>query len=184
MSETENIISAPKQKVKRVAIGDFKVTDVEKKAVMEVLKSNRISEWKKVKEFERIFARYVGTKHCVAVSSGTAAIIVGLLALINDTRFSRVKKGSKVITTALTYVATANAIVLAGLEPVFIDVDRTTFSILPDKIEEHLEQAKDLQNYSIILPVHLMGYPCDMDRINKISARFGLVAVEGDDQAR
>lgn len=169
--------------MRRVAIGDFKITGTEKKAVMNVLNSNRLSEWKRVKEFERIFADYIGTKHCIAVSSGTAAIMVGLLALMNDERFSRVKRGSKVITTPLTYVSTVNAIVLSGLEPVFVDVDRRTFSLLPEKIEEQLKAAKNIEQYSIILPVHLMGYPCDMDKINAIARKYGLVTFEDSAQA-
>jgi dTDP-4-amino-4,6-dideoxygalactose transaminase len=110
-------------------------------------------------------------------------LIVGLSALINDSRFSKVKKGSKVITTPLTYIATINAIVLTGLEPVFVDVDPNNFSILPQKIEEHLESVNDPENYSIILPVHLMGYPCDIDEINRIAEKYDLIVLEDSAQA-
>ncbi len=168
---------------KRISVGDFQISVEERAAINEVLDAGRISEWKKVSEFEKLFADYINTKHCVAVNSGTSALIVGLSALIYDSRFPKIKKGSKVITTPLTYVATINAIVLTGLEPVFIDVDPYSFSILPQKIEEHLESVNDPENYSIILPVHLMGYSCDMDEINRIARKYDLVVLEDSAQA-
>jgi len=168
---------------RRVSVGDFQICAEERAAINEVLDAGRISEWKKVNEFEKLFADYVNMKHCVAVHSGTSALIVGLSALIYDSRFPKIKKGSKVITTPLTYVATINAIVLTGLEPVFVDVDPYSFSILPQKIEEHLEGVNDPENYSIILPVHLMGYPCDMDEINRIAGKYDLIVLEDSAQA-
>jgi dTDP-4-amino-4,6-dideoxygalactose transaminase len=168
---------------KRISVGDFQISVEERAAINEVLDAGRISEWKKVNEFEKLFADYINTKHCVAVNSGTSALIVGLSALIYDSRFPKIKKGSKVITTPLTYVATINAIVLTGLEPVFIDVDPYSFSILPQKIEEHLKSVNDPENYSILLPVHLMGYSCDMDEINRIARKYDLVVLEDSAQA-
>ncbi|MGR3302421.1 MAG: DegT/DnrJ/EryC1/StrS family aminotransferase [Candidatus Scalindua sp.] len=168
---------------RRVSVGDFQFGAEERAAINEVLDAGRLSEWKKVNEFERLFADYINTKHCVAVNSGTSALIVGLSALIYDSRFPKVRKGSKVITTPLTYVATINAIVLTGLEPVFVDVDPNNFSILPQKIEEHLKNADDPENYSIILPVHLMGYPCDMDEIKRIAEEYDLIVLEDSAQA-
>lgn len=168
---------------RRVSVGDFQISVEEKAAINEVLNAGRLSEWKKVNEFEKLFADYINTEYCVAVNSGTSALIVGMLALINDLRFPKVKKGSKVITTPLTYIATINAIVLAGMEPVFIDVDLNRFSILPQKIREHLENVNDPENYSIILPVHLMGYPCDMDEINSIAVEYDMVVIEDSAQA-
>lgn len=168
---------------RRISVGDFQFRAEERAAINEVLDAGRLSEWKKVNEFERLFAGYINTKHCVAVNSGTSALIVGLSALIYDSRFPKVKKGSKVITTPLTYVATINAIVLTGMEPVFVDIAPNNFSILPQKIEEHLENADDPENYSIILPVHLMGYPCDMDEINRIAKKYDLIVLEDSAQA-
>lgn len=168
---------------RRISVGDFQFRAEERAAINEVLDAGRLSEWKKVNEFERLFADYINTKHCVAVNSGTSALIVGLSALIYDSRFPKVKKGSKVITTPLTYVATINAIVLTGMEPVFVDIAPNNFSILPQKIEEHLENADDPENYSIILPVHLMGYPCDMDEINRIAKKYDLIVLEDSAQA-
>jgi dTDP-4-amino-4,6-dideoxygalactose transaminase len=76
---------------KRISVGDFQINVEERVAINEVLDTGRISEWKKVKEFEKLFADYINTKHCVAVHSGTSALIVGLSALIYDSRFSKVK---------------------------------------------------------------------------------------------
>jgi len=168
---------------KRISVGDFQISVEERAAINEVLDAGRISEWKKVNEFEKLFADYINTKHCLAVHSGTSALIVGLSALIYDSRFPKARKGSKVITTPLTYVATINAIVLTGLEPVFVDVEPNNFSILPQKIEEHLESVNDSENYSIIIPVHLMGYPCDMDEINRIAKKHDLIVFEDSAQA-
>ncbi len=168
---------------RRISVGDIQISVQDRAAINEVLDAGRISEWKKVSEFEKLFADYINTKHCVAVNSGTSALIVGLSALIYDSRFPKIKEGSKVITTPLTYVATINAIVLTGLEPVFIDVDPYSFSILPQKIEEHLKSVNDPENYSILLPVHLMGYSCDMDEINRIARKYDLVVLEDSAQA-
>ena len=171
------------KKHRRVLVGDFQIGEDEKKAINEVLDGGRISEWKKVREFEELFAEYIGTKYCIALSSGTSALIAGLTALICDGRFPRIKKASKVITSPVTYIATINAIVLAGLEPVFVDIDLETFSLLPEKIEELLGDVDDSDNYSLILPVHLMGYPCNMDEINWIANKYGLVVFEDSAQA-
>ena len=168
---------------RRISVGDIQISVQDRAAINEVLDAGRISEWWKVSEFEKLFADYINTKYCVAVNSGTSALIVGLSALIYDSRFPKIKEGSKVITTPLTYVATINAIVLTGLEPVFIDVDPYSFSILPQRIEEHLESVNDPENYSIILPVHLMGYSCDMDEINRIARKYDLVVLEDSAQA-
>ncbi len=169
--------------MKRILVGDFKIDQDERTAIIDVLDAGRISEWKKVREFEKIFAKYIGTRYCLAVSSGTAALLVGLLALIYDERYPRIKTGSKVITSPVTYIATSNAIKLSGLEPVYVDIDPQTFSLRPDLIEQHLGTAKNPEEYSIILPVHLMGYSCDMDEINRIAQKYGLITFEDSAQA-
>lgn len=167
---------------KRVFVGDFQIGEDEKNAVNEVLDSGRLSEGKKVREFERLFAEYTGTRYAIALNSGTSALIVGLMALLNDKRF-RVKKGSKVITSPVTYIATTNAIHLTGFEPVFVDIDPQTFAVLPEEIETLLRTSKTPDEYSIILPVHLMGYPCDMDEINRIAKEYNLITFEDSAQA-
>jgi dTDP-4-amino-4,6-dideoxygalactose transaminase len=165
-----------------VPIGDFKLNLAEKKVILEVIESGRISEWKKVKEFERCFAEYIGTRYCLAVSSGTAAIIVGLMALLYDSRFPKARKGAKIITSPLTYVSTVNAIILAGFEPVFVDVDKRTFKLNIEQIEYILKNANP-DSYAGILPVHLLGYPNDMNEINTLAKKYNLFVFEDSAQA-
>lgn len=170
-----------KQK-RRISVGDFRIDEIEKKAIMDVIEGGRISEWKKVKEFEKLFAAYVGTKYCIAVSSGTAALIIGLLALSYDNRFPKAKKGAKIITSPVTYISTTNAIVLAGFEPVFVDIDEKTFKLNINQIEELLKRENP-DEYAGILPVHLMGYPNDMNEINAIASEYKLFVFEDSAQA-
>ena len=166
----------------KITVGEYIIGQKEKDIIMDVLNSGRISEYKYVAEFEKRFAKIIGTKYCTLVNSGTSALIAGLTALIYDERYPKVKKGSKVITTPLTYIATSNAIKLTGLEPVYVDVNIHTFDIVAEKIEDILKNSNP-EEFSIILPVHLMGYPCDMDRINEIAEKYNLVTFEDTAQA-
>ncbi len=167
---------------KMIQVGDYIIGDEEKKAVMEVLETGRVSEGKFVLNFEREFSKIIGTKYCVLVNSGTSALIAGLTALLYDDRFPKVRKGAKVITTPTTYIATSNAIKLVGLEPVYVDVHLETFDIIADQVELLLSQSNP-DEYCIILPVHLMGYPADMDRINEIAKKYDLLTFEDTAQA-
>lgn len=166
---------------KRVQVGDFQLGDDEKKAIIEVLDLGKISEGPKVREFEKLWSKYVGTKYSVALSSGTAALTVGWSALLQQKKYPQEKR--KVITAPLTYVATSNALVNTGFEPVYVDVDPRTFVITPEKIEKHLENVAASENYVAINPVHLMGYMCSMDEINKIADEYNLAVVEDSAQA-
>lgn len=161
----------------RIAVGEFHIQEEEKKALIEVIDSGRISEGKKTFEFEKRWADYVGTKYSVAVNSGTSALIAGLTAL--KYKF-RIKEGAKVITTPLTFVATTNAICQCGFQPLFVDVDRETLVIIPEHIKETIKSEEDI---AIILPVHLMGYPADMDVINEIAKEHNLLVMEDAAQA-
>jgi dTDP-4-amino-4,6-dideoxygalactose transaminase len=168
---------------RRISVGNIKINKEGKNIILEILESNRISEDKKVFEFEKEWAKFIRTKYCILVNSGTSALIAGLTALLYCDRFPRIKKGTKVITTPTTYIATSNAIKLVGMEPVYVDVDPIKFSILPEQIEKLLEESDNPDEYSIILPVHLMGYPCDMDRINAIAKKYNLIVFEDASEA-
>lgn len=165
--------------MRRILVGDFRIGEEEKRAVNEVLDSGRISENVKVKAFEKAWADYIGTKYCVLVNSGTSALIAGLTALKYHLG---IKDESKVITSPLTYIADANAIVAAKLQPAFVDIDPKTFSIQPESLEALLSNSASGE-YSVILPVHLMGYPCDMDAINSIGKKYNLAIFEDSAQA-
>ncbi len=167
---------------KFVPVGDFKLLSEEKAAIIEVLEKGRISEWRKVREFERLFARYVGTKYCLAVSSGTSALLLGLLALKYDKRFPKFKDGAKIITSPITYISTSSTIILSNMEPVYVDIHKRTFKLMAGEIERLLTEENP-DRFAGILPVHLMGYPNDMDEINEIAERYNLVVYEDSAQA-
>jgi CDP-6-deoxy-D-xylo-4-hexulose-3-dehydrase len=168
--------------MRRIPVGDFKIGDEEKKAINEVLDNGKLSEGMKVREFEKLFAKYIGTKYAIAVSSGTSALMAGMTAMIYDESID-VNYSSNVITTPVTYIATSNALVTTGFNPVYVDVDLETFVITPENIKKHLEEVDDLAQYSFILPVHLMGYPCDMNGINKVAKNHGMQVLEDSAQA-
>lgn len=119
-----------------------------------------------VKELEDRLAAWTGAKHCIAVASGTEALLIALMAL-------GVKPGDEVITTPFTFVATAEMIALLGATAVFADVEEDTANIDVAKIEAAIGPRT-----RAILPVSLYGQPADMDEINAIAARHGLPVIE------
>jgi CDP-6-deoxy-D-xylo-4-hexulose-3-dehydrase len=167
----------------RVSVGEFRIDDAERSAINKVLDSGRISEGEMVRKFEVEWARYIGTEYSVALNSGTSALIAGLTALKHNQQDPKIRKNTKIITTPISYVATSNAIVLSDFEPVYVDVHKDTFCITPENIKTYLDNVDDPEEYSLILPVHLMGYPCDMDGINKIAKEYGLFVFEDSAQA-
>ena len=160
---------------KRIHVGDFKIGKEEKTAINEVLDSGRISEGNKTKEFEKKWADYIGTKYCVAVSSGAGALITVLTAL---KYLYKLENRPKVIISPLTYIADASALSLTGFEPVFVDINPKTFCITPEAIEAHLSDAPDPENYSIILPVDLMGYSVELDKLKEVAKKYNLLVLE------
>lgn len=147
------------------------VGDAEKEAVVAVLSSGVLAQGEVVGKFERRFADIIGARHAVAVSSGTTALHLALLA-------HGVGPGDEVITSPLTFIATAAAILHVGARPVFVDIDEETYNIDPALIERKITSKT-----KAILPVHLYGYPCDMPAIMKIARERGLVVVEDACQA-
>jgi len=143
----------------------------EKKAVMSVLSSGIIAEGPKVKEFEQNFAQYVGTKHAIAVSSGTAALHIALLA-------NGISPADEVITSPFTFIASANSILYCGAKPVFCDIEEETYNIDPDKIS-----GKITKKTKAILPVHLYGHPAEMKAIMELAEDHNLTVIEDACQA-
>lgn len=169
-----------KKNSKRIHVGEFKTTKKIRNIVLKILDSGRISEGYYANLFEKKWAEYIGTKFSVALNSGTSSLIAGLEAIKN--KYPDVKN-SKIITTPLTYIATSNSILLTGFSPIFVDIEPDGFCISPEAIRAHLENVEDTKNYSIILPVHLLGYPVDMDKILKIAKEYDLLVVEDSAQA-
>ena len=148
-----------------------KIGDKMEEAVLEVMRSGSYILGKNNKAFEEEFAAYCGTKYAVALNSGTDALHVALRAL-------DIGKGDEVITTAFTFVATTEAIGIVGAQPVFADIDKDTFNIDAEKIE-----ALITPNTKAIIPVHLYGQPCEMDKIMDIAKRHNLHVIEDCCQA-
>ena len=119
-----------------------------------------------VAELETRLAHYTGARHCITVASGTEALVISLMAL-------GIRPGDEVITTPFSFIATAEAIVLLGATPVFVDIDRATCNLAP-----HLIEARVTPRTRAIMPVSLFGQPADMDEINAIAARHGLAVIE------
>ena len=165
---------------RRINVGDFHIGREEREAINEVLDSGRISEGAKVREFEQQWAQFIGTRYCIATSSGAGALICALTAL---KYYKNLKEGTKVITTPLNYVADSNALITVGFEPRYVDVDPVTFAITPQAIEAHLRKVPDLENHGLILPVDLMGYSVRIDEINEIAEKYGLSVLEDSAQA-
>jgi len=161
--------------MKRIAVGCLKIGKDEREAVSSVLDSGRISEGEKTAAFEKKWADFVGTKFSVAVSSGTAALLTVLTAF---KLLYKLENRPKVITSPLTYISDANAIVLSGFEPVFVDIDPVTFGITPEAIESYLKKDPDSSRCSIVLPVDLMGYSVAIDKIKAVAKRYNLLVLE------
>lgn len=152
-----------------IPFGTITITDKAKRLVMESLDNKRVSSGKLVREFEKKFAELYGVREAVAVSSGTDADALALAVLYDY----GAKRGDEIIVPALSFVATGNAVMHAGFTPVFVDVERDTLNINPELIEQAITEKT-----RAIMPVHLMGKPADMDRINKIARRHNLFVIE------
>jgi len=162
-----------------IRTGGFSFSEEEKKALYDVIDSNRITEHEKTNEFERNWAKKVGTKYSIAVNSGTSALISGLYAL---KYLNKEDKRKKVITTPLTFISTTNSILLSGLEPVYADVNFDTFDINTKGIEKILSENNP-KDFLAILPVHLMGYPYNINGINRIAKENNLYVLEDSAEA-
>lgn len=135
-------------------------------AVVDVLRSDYLTTGPKVAEFERTVADYVGAEYAVAVSNGTAALHIACLA-------AGIKPGDEVITSPITFAASANCVLYCGGTPVFADIKKDTYNIDPEDIER-----KITQNTKAIIPVHYTGQPCEMDAVHEIAKRHNLTVIE------
>ncbi|MDR0560035.1 MAG: UDP-4-amino-4,6-dideoxy-N-acetyl-beta-L-altrosamine transaminase [Prevotellaceae bacterium] len=156
--------------MKTIPYGRQDITDEDIQAVAETLKSDFLTQGPKILEFEENFAEYAGAKHAVAVSNGTAALHLAAMAL-------SVKSGDKVITTPITFVASANGFRYCGAEIAFCDIDPETFLIDLDKLEKMLSSVP-AGTYSGVVPVDFAGYPVHAEKLRKIADKYGLWIVE------
>ena len=133
------------------------ITQAEIDEVVDTLRSGWITTGPKTKEFERRFAEYVGVRHAIAVNSCTGGLHVALAA-------ADIGPGDEVIVPTMTFCSTANVVVHLGATPVIVDVEPDTLNIAPRSLE-----AAITPQTKAVIPVHLYGHPCDMDRINEIA---------------
>ena len=150
------------------SIGEDEINEV-----VDTLRSDWITTGPKVNRFEQQFAKFVGAPDALAVSSGTAALHLSLLAL-------GIGPGDAVITTPLTFCSAVHVIEHVGARPVLVDIERDTLNLDPRGIRRQIERAqKDFAlRVRAILPVHLYGHPCDRDAILEIAAEYGLAVIE------
>lgn len=125
-------------------------------SVVNILRSERITQGPKVEEFEKALSEYCGTRYSVVVNSGTSALHIACLA-------AGAKEGDEVITSPNTFVASANCAVYCGAKPVFADIDPKTYNVASWEIEKKITNRT-----RIVIPVHFAGQSCDMETINKI----------------
>jgi dTDP-4-amino-4,6-dideoxygalactose transaminase len=151
---------------KFLVFGAPRIEEAEIDEVVASLRSGWLGTGPKVEHFETSFARYLGVEHVAAVNSGTAALHLSILA-------AGIGPGDEVITTALTFCATVNAIIHAGATPVLVDVDPATMNMDPDQV-----RARVTSRTRALVPVHFAGRPCDMDAICEIAAQRGLAVIE------
>jgi len=135
-------------------------------AVVDVLRSDWLTTGPKVAEFEESFAAWVGAKHAVSFSSGTAALHGAAFA-------AGLKPGDEAITTPMTFAATANCVLYQGATPVFADVSTDTLNLDPEQVA-----ARITARTRAVLPVDYAGHPAEMDAILELAARHGLIVIE------
>ncbi|MBI5200142.1 MAG: DegT/DnrJ/EryC1/StrS family aminotransferase [Elusimicrobia bacterium] len=157
-------------KRKDLCVGDFRFSAKAKKYIAEIIKTNRVSYGPFSRRFEQAFAKAHDSRFAMFCNSGTSALHVALAALKERHGWA---DGDEVLVPAVTFVATSNIVFHNKMQPVFVDVDPLTYNIDPAKIE-----AKITSKTRAIIPVHLLGLPCDMDPILAIAKKHGLKIVE------
>lgn len=143
----------------------------ERAAVDRVLASGMLAQGPEVAAFETEFSAHVAGRPCVAVNSGTSALLLGLLGI-------GIGPGDEVVVPSFSFAATANAVALTGATPVFVDIEPQHFCLDPDAV-----LAAITPRTAAIMPVHLYGHPAAMDRLRDIARRHGLALVEDAAQA-
>jgi len=142
------------------------ITKSEERLVLEVLRSGHLSLGAKYIEFEKKFARKIGTKYACSVSSGTAGLHLVMLA-------AGIGPGDEVITSPFSFIASSNSVLYVGAKPIFVDIDATTYNMDPAEIEKKITKKT-----KAILVVHIFGQSADMDPIIKIAQRYNLKIIE------
>ncbi|EJS45989.1 TPA: UDP-4-amino-4,6-dideoxy-N-acetyl-beta-L-altrosamine transaminase [Bacillus thuringiensis] len=146
--------------------GQQQIDEYDIQAVVDVLKGDFLTTGPMVQQFEEAIAKYVGAKYTVSFSNGTAALHAACYA-------AGITEGDEVITTPMTFVASANCILYQGAKPVFADIDNETYNISPKSIEEKITNKT-----KAIIPVHYTGQPVELEAIQKIAKQNNLIIIE------
>ncbi len=151
-----------------ISYGRQTIEEDDIRAVVEALRSEFLTQGPLCEEFEQAISAYTGAKYAVACSNGTAALHLACMA-------AGVGKNDSVITSPVTFLASANCAVYLGAAPVFADIDPTTFNISPEEIERKLNYNSSVK---AVIPVHFAGLPADMERISQVARKRGLIIIE------
>jgi len=155
-----------------IPYGRQSISDADIQAVVDVLKSELLTQGPAIPAFEQAICNYTNAEYGVAVNSGTSALHIACLAL-------GLGKGDVLWTTPTTFVASANCALYCGAEVDFVDIDPLTWNMSVTNLEEKLIKAKKLKCLpKIIVPVHLCGLPCNMKRIKELSDEYGFFVIE------
>ena len=155
-----------------IPYGRQDISEADIQAVVEVLRSNFLTQGPAVPAFEKAVAGYCGADHAVAVNSATSALHIACLAL-------GVGPGDWVWTSPITFVASANCALYCGAQVDFVDIDPRTYNLSVDRLAEKLTQAEKSGNLpKVVIPVHLCGQPCDMAGIYALGQRYGFKIIE------
>jgi dTDP-4-amino-4,6-dideoxygalactose transaminase len=157
--------------LKTIPVAVPQIEEEEKAAVMAVLGSGQLAQGPVTEAFEHEFAAWCGAKHAVAVNSGTAALHLLLLA-------HGLGEGDELITSPFTFVASANAALFVGARPVFVDIERETYCVDPERVE-----AAITPRTRAIMPVDLYGHPAQLEELREIADRCGVFLIEDACQA-
>jgi perosamine synthetase len=172
------------EQARSISLAEPDITEHEIAVVTEVLRSRYLSLGPKLTEFEQKFAEYIGVKHAVAVSSGTAGLHLVIKSL-------NIGENDAVITSPFSFISSANCMLFERAIPIFVDIEPETFNIDAEKIEHYIREncyrdetagyLIDLQSgrrVKAILPVHVFGHPCAMDKIVQLADKYGLCVIE------
>lgn len=149
-----------------IPYGHQSIKEADIQAVIDVLKSDFLTTGPKVEEFEKKVADYIGVNYAVAIANGTAALHAACYA-------AGISEGDEVITSPITFAASANCILYCKARPVFADIDKETYNIDPEDIERKITNRT-----KAIIPVDFTGQPCDLDKILEIAKKHNLIVIE------
>jgi UDP-4-amino-4,6-dideoxy-N-acetyl-beta-L-altrosamine transaminase len=156
--------------MKKIPYGRHHITGSDIRAVKKILKSDFLTQGPAVQSFEKTFARYIGVSYAVAVCNGTAALHLAQCAAGTTDK-------SAVLTTPLTFAATANSALYCGATIDFVDIDPHTLCVDTEKLRERIASAGD-KNYTAVLPVSLAGYPVNTEKIAEICSPKNITIIE------